>query len=263
MINQQNLWLIGGTSESREIAIEISRLNLSCVVTVTTEDATRLYPKHPCLTVVINRLDKQKAGEFLKKYRIKRIIDASHPYACEISQLAIHLAATYQLPYLRYERPILDRKNVIEVESLYTLLNNNYLQGKRVLLTIGYQSLKFFQDWQDKATLYARILPKIDSLQAALNAGFSPKHLIAFRPPLDYAMEKALWQHWQIETVISKASGNVGGEAIKRQISQELNIPLILIQRPSLSYPQQTSKLEEVKQFCQQTVTSCRGRFRQ
>jgi precorrin-6A/cobalt-precorrin-6A reductase len=256
MINQQNLWLIGGTSESREIATEISRLNLSCVVTVTTEDATRLYPQHPCLTVVMTRLSREKGAKFLKKYNIKAIIDSSHPYASEISQLAIHLSTTDQLPYLRYERPMLDGNSVIEVESLHTLLNGNYLQGKRVLLTIGYQSLKFFQDWHDKTTLYARILPKIDSLQAALNAGFSPKQLIAFRPPLDYVMEKALWQHWQIETVISKASGNVGGEAIKRQISQELDIPLILIQRPSLSYPQQTNKLEEVKQFCEQTVNS-------
>ncbi|MGK7934081.1 MAG: cobalt-precorrin-6A reductase [Microcystaceae cyanobacterium] len=252
MINQQNLWLIGGTSESRELATAIIRLNLSCVVTVTTEEAIPLYPQHPCLTVVITRLSREIAAEFVINNNIKGIIDASHPYASEISQLAIHCATIYQLPYLRYERPILLGQNIIEVESLHTILTDYYLLGKRVLLTIGYQGLKFLENWHDKATLYARILPKIDSLQAALNAGFSPKQLIAFRPPLDYEMEKALWQHWKIETVVSKASGQVGGEDIKRQISQELKIPLILIQRPSLSYPQQTSDLEQIKIFCQQ-----------
>ncbi|MGK7944467.1 MAG: cobalt-precorrin-6A reductase [Microcystaceae cyanobacterium] len=254
MINGQNIWLIGGTAESREIAIEISRLNLYYVITVTTEQALYLYPQSPCLTVIITRLSKITAAEFIKKYKIKAIIDASHPYATEISKLAIYCATNFNLPYLRYERPTLSGDNIIEVKSLDTLLNSHYLLGKRVLLTLGYQSLKSFKDWHNKATLYARILPKIDSLQAALNAGFPPKQLIAFRPPLNYEMEKALWQHWQIETVVSKASGRVGGEDIKRQISQELKIPLILIQRPSLSYPQQTSELEQVKQFCEREM---------
>ncbi len=114
---------------------------------------------------------------------------------------------------------------------------------------MGSNALPFFQNWQKKAILYARILPKIESLQVALNAGFPSDRLMAFRPPLNYAVEKALWQHWNIEIVVSKASGKAGGEDIKQKVAQALNIPLILIKRPHFNYPQQTSNLEEVKKF--------------
>jgi precorrin-6A/cobalt-precorrin-6A reductase len=64
-------------------------------------------------------------------------------------------------------------------------------------------------------------------------------------------LEKALWQQWDISLVVTKASGAAGGEAIKRQVAAELGIPLIVIARPVVEYPQQTSDLEAALEFCQ------------
>jgi precorrin-6A/cobalt-precorrin-6A reductase len=249
MINQGKIWLIGGASESREIALEIVKLNLPCVVTVTTKEAKRLYPDHPLLTILQIILDPLNWEDFYQKNSIQLIIDASHPYAMNISQLAINLSTSYGLPYLRYERSSLSKAQNIVLDSIKTLLSGGYLQGKRVFLTLGYKSLIGFKDWPDKHLLYTRILPKIESLQGALKAGFLPENLIAFRPPLNYEMEKALWQHWKIQIVVTKASGKVGGEDIKQQLSQELNIPLIIIKRPEIFYPQQTDDITEVVKF--------------
>ncbi len=248
----KSIWLIGGTSESREITQILLRLSYTCIVTVTTPEAQFLYPPHPDLTVIIGRLKGQALTDFIPKYAICGIIDASHPYAVTISQQAIQLANRYQIPYLRYERPENSQGNSIIVKSFDALFSTSYLLGKRVLLTVGYQSLSLFESWHSKATLYARILPKLESLKGALAAGFSPERLIAFRPPLNLEMERALWKHWQIECVVSKASGKVGGETLKQQVANLLNIPLIIIDRPILNYPQQTNNLEDIILFCQQ-----------
>ncbi len=251
---RERIWLIGGTQESREIAIALSQTNLPCTITVTTEPARSLYPPASNLRVLVTRLDINQLEKFLTDEKIGAILDASHPYAVEISRGAIASANQLQIPYLRYERLSVDTaKNssqIIQLDSFNTLINKDYLQGKRVLLILGYRPLPLFHNWQDKATLFARILPSVTAMEAAIAAGFTPDRIIALRPPVSANLEKALWEHWQISLVVTKASGTPGGEDIKRMVAAELGIPLIVINRPKVDYPQQTSNLSVALEFC-------------
>lgn len=259
MSSQQRLWLIGGTSESRELAKQLIQQGIPCTVTVTTETARSLYPQSPLLRVIVGRMNAVQIQEFLQLEKIAGILDATHPYAVEISQTAIALSAQNCLPYLRYERPkvLPTEENFLTFSSFESLLTSNILLDKRVLLTIGYQALPLFQSWQTQATLFTRILPSVASLQTALDAGFSSDRIIAFRPPISADLERALWQQWQIDLVVTKASGNAGGEAIKCQIGKELNILIAIITRPVVDYPQQTSEIAIALQFCHQVIPDC------
>jgi precorrin-6A/cobalt-precorrin-6A reductase len=197
-------------------------------------------------------MDYPSMERFCLEEKIVAIIDASHPFAGEISQLAIAFATTKSLPYLRYERPSTPHpanQRIIEVDSFSTLLSGDYLRGQRVLLATGYKTLPLFQSWHDRATLFVRILPHLQSLEVALAAGFCPERIIALRPPISLELEKALWQQWQISLVVTKANGKVGGENIKIIVAKKLNIPLIIIARPNISYPQQTGDLSKVGQW--------------
>lgn len=253
LANCQRLWLIGGTQESAQIAAAIAcNSNVACIISVTTQSARSLYPDAPNLQVRVGRLDNQQLEEFLQQQQIGAVLDASHPYAVEISRNAISICQKLQIPYLRYERPAIDNqqnKRVIELDSFDTLLAGNYLTATRVLLTIGYRYLPLFQAWQPKATLFARILPSQVALQAALNAGFTSDRLICLRPPISADLERSLWQQWHINLIVSKASGSPGGEDIKRSIAAQLDIPLILVNRPTVAYPQQTSDLAVALEF--------------
>ncbi len=77
---------------------------------------------------------------------------------------------------------------------------------------------------------------------------------MAIRPPVSMALEKALWQQWQISVVVAKASGAAGGETVKRAIAAELGTQLILIDRPRLGYPKQTNLISEAVEFCSETL---------
>lgn len=249
----QCLWLIGGTQESAQLAKAIAHTHISCIISVTTESARALYPPAPNLQVWVGRFTLAQIQEFLQQQQIVAVLDASHPYAVEISQLAIAATQKLKIPYLRYERPSLDQGTRGEVlDSFETLLSGNYLQGQRVLLTVGYRPLYLFQPWQDRATLFARILPSAIALAAADWAGFTPDRLICLRPPIFADLEKALWQQWKISLVVTKASGTPGGEDVKRTVAAQLGVPLIVINRPLVDYPQQTSDLSVALEFCQQ-----------
>ena len=270
--NKGRIWLIGGTQESATLANIIAQEGWPCTISVTTEAAMALYPPAPLLRVRVGKLDAFQLGQFLQSESISAILDASHPYAVEVSKLAIATAYQYQIPYLRYERPRLDLISQADhpsfpdlglensqiftgLDSFDTLLRSEILTGQRVLLTVGYRTLPLFQPWQDKCTLFARILPSVPALEAALAAGFMPDRLIALRPPVSLDLERSLWQQWQISLVVTKASGVAGGEDVKRIVARELNVPVAVIERPAVEYPQQTSDVATAVEFCRQHLT--------
>ncbi|GAB4463732.1 MAG: cobalt-precorrin-6A reductase [Elainellaceae cyanobacterium] len=250
------LWLIGGTQESAMLARLLIAEQIACVVTVTTAAARRLYPESELCRVWVGRLAAETVGEFLQTYSIRGILDASHPFAAAVSELAIATASWYHLPYLRFERASVDESSPTDLTfpSFEALLDTELLDGERVLLTIGYRYLPLFQPWHDRAVLFARILPSPEALAGAIAAGFTPDRLIALRPPVSAALETALWQHWQISLIITKASGSPGGEDTKRRVAAELGIRLITIRRPALDYPQMTSDGAIALAFCREVM---------
>lgn len=235
------------------LARDLVARGMVCVVTVTTVAARRLYPDTERCRVWVGRLTTESVGAFLQTYSIRAVLDASHPFATAVSELAIAAAAEFHLPYLRFERSPME--GVFSKESVFpnfeALLETRLLANQRVLLTIGYRPLSLFQPWQERATLFARILPSQEALAGAIAAGFTPDRLIALRPPIPAALETALWRHWQISLVVTKASGHPGGEAIKREVAANLGIPLVTIARPALAYPQVTHDRAIALAFCQ------------
>jgi precorrin-6A/cobalt-precorrin-6A reductase len=246
------LWLIGGTQESARLARAIALANLPCIISVTTESARALYPDAACLQVWVGRFTLLEIEALVQQQRVIGVLDASHPYAVEISQAAIAVCHKLAIPYLRYERPVLGQGAGTQgkIDSFESLLSGGYLQGQRVLLTVGYRPLHLFQSWQDKATLFARILPSAIALESAFKAGFTNDRLICLRPPISTDLEAALWRQWDISVVVAKTSGAPGGEDIKRAVAAELGIDLIAIARPTVEYPKQTSDLSVALDFC-------------
>jgi precorrin-6A/cobalt-precorrin-6A reductase len=251
--DKPRFWLIGGTSESAKLAQILAARWIFTTITVTTVAGKKLYPDSPYLQIRVGRLlSDLETEKFCREENIKGIIDASHPFAITISQRAIAISSLLDIPYLRYERSTLETNGTktIICDSFTTLTQGNYLAGERVLLTIGCNHLYLFKDWQEKATLFTRILPTLNSIEIAYAAGFTPERIIAVRPPVSFELELALWRHWDISLVVSKANGIAGGEEIKQKVANILNIPLIIISRPKLDYRQITDNLDEVINFC-------------
>lgn len=255
---QGKVWLIGGTSDSAQIAEVLAVSGLPLVISVTTATAKALYVNTALVSV--GCMDNLQMKEFCQQNGVRAIIDASHPYAVAVSSEAIAVADRLNLPYLRYERKNYQSKSasinpdVIELPSIEHLVAGDYLANQRILLTIGCKALAKFKIWHDRATLYARVLPKVASLKMAIAAGFTSDRLIAIRPPINAATETALWQQWRISLVVTKASGKAGGEDIKRQVAASLGIPLIVITRPRITYPNQTSEIKDILAFCRRAI---------
>ncbi|EDX86637.1 precorrin-6x reductase [Synechococcus sp. PCC 7335] len=281
-----HVWLVGGTSESAALASALSELDVPYVVTVTTEAAKQLYLD--TAKVWVGQLSAHSIDAFIERWQVRCILDASHPFALEISRLAIKATnqatdSSVAISYLRYERPEVDRQSstdqglfdrgnsnqknietnradspITSVSSLSELLDSGVLQHQRVLFTLGYRQLTQLTSrlahLRQTSQLFVRVLPSIKALSAVLAAGFSSQEIMAIKPPVSPALERALWQQWQISVIVAKASGIAGGEAVKRAIALELGKRLILIERPSIIYPKQTNLISEAIEFCSKTL---------
>ena len=253
-VSVARVWLIGGTQDSAQLALLLARCQIPFVVSVTSPQATELYAQVPACAVVVERFEAVSLDRFLHAAHIVGILDATHPHAQEISKLAMQGAQQHHLPYLRYERPDvpgIEGSQWIEVQDLQTLVAGQMLLNQRVLLTLGYQRLGLFQAWQEHSTLFVRVLPTVTAITAATAAGFSRDRIMALYPPVPAELERALWQHWQISMVVTKASGQAGGEEIKRQVAAELGVQLVVIRRPQLTYLNCTDSFTTALQFCQ------------
>jgi precorrin-6A/cobalt-precorrin-6A reductase len=264
------VWLIGGTHESAVLAKALSTRQIPYVVTVTTAAASKLYAVDA--RVWIGQLTPETIQAFVLEQNVRCILDASHPFAIEISRGAIALSQSQPqnqsqnqspqrplMPYLRYERPAIEygtqqESLVTTVDSIEALVASDLLHHQRVLFTLGYRQLIRFAPLRASAKLFARVLPSEAAIKGALAAGFAPAEMIALRPPICAALEKALWQQWKISCVVAKASGQPGGETIKRQVAEQLGTRLILIQRPPMSYPKQTNSISEAIKFCAESL---------
>ena len=261
---QKRIWLIGGTGESAKLARALLLVQLPLLISVTTDTARSLYPNSPLLQVWVGRFNLSQIEQFLAEQNIIAVLDASHPYAVEISQNAIAACSQKDIPYLRFERARWGGGEMgrwgdgemggrlIYLDSFNQLVAGEYLVGERVLFTVGYKVLPLFRDWHERSTLFARLLPATTSIAAALAAGFTQDKLFAMRPPIPLNLERELWRHWQISMVVTKASGTPGGEDVKRQLAAELGVTLVIIEPPIITYPQVTSDLGEAVEFCQQ-----------
>ncbi|MDI2113189.1 cobalt-precorrin-6A reductase [Commensalibacter nepenthis] len=170
-----------------------------------------------------------KMAEWLKDNQIHAIIDATHPFAQQITKNAYQAARIADVPYLRLERPAWQKKpgdiwhEVKTVEEAVLKLGKDPL---RVFVTIGRKELLPFKECAVSHHYWIR---SVDRPQEC----YLPRHvqLIQAKGPFDEADEMAFLKHHQIHYIVSK---NSGGQTVYAKISaaRKLKIPVILIQRP-------------------------------
>ena len=170
------------------------------------------------------------------KNNIKLIVDLSHPYAMEVSKNAIKAADKCKIKYFRYERKNIDFNYITRFDSYEKIIDYLNNTNGNVLLTIGSKNIKYFNNL-DKKRIYIRILPSIESLKICKKYGFLAEHIIAIMGPFSKELNMVLLKEFNIKYLVTKESGIEGGVIEKIEASKELNVEIIMINRPKFDYP--------------------------
>ena len=179
---------------------------------------------------------------FLREEEISHVIDATHPFAEQISRNAVHACRSSQLPLIRLERPSWEPEsgdNWVLKPDLKSAAEWLIDHPQRVLLTTGHRDLNVFRDAHASFFLIRTIEP-VSFLEGFPNA----ENLIA-RGPFSKDEEIALMRSWKISLLLCK---NSGGEAsfAKLLAARELSIPVLMMKRPEIPEVSQTESIDEV-----------------
>jgi len=249
--------LLSGTSEGPVLARALLDAGYEVTATVTTEEGrVHLFSQlQHALSVQVGGFTEETLRTFLTQGGADLVLDATHPFAVRITQLASTVCAALPTPYVRYERPDWEPpQGTVFVDSYAAAAALLPTLGTRVMLTIGARQLKYFAALHERLRLFARILPALNSLQQALQAGFTQETLLCLRPPFSREFNRSILREYQIEVLVTKASGAAGGVVEKVLAAQDLGLKTLMIRRPAPAGLLTVSTPDAAVRLCQQLL---------
>lgn len=85
-MKDKKILLYAGTTEGRKLASYLGRRGVRLHVCVATAYGESLLPEEKNITVTHDRMDSGQMGEFMRVFEPDYVIDATHPYAKEVTK---------------------------------------------------------------------------------------------------------------------------------------------------------------------------------
>lgn len=234
--------VLSGTKDGRDLVQQLSQKGYQILATAVSKYGGDLLAASGAGEVLVKGLNPEDLKQMIKNKEIKLIIDATHPFARQISAQAMLVARDLRLPYLRFERKqarLPSHPLVHRVGSMEEAAQKAVSLGKTIFLTTGSKTLATFLAYQKdrQPRMVARVLPDPQVMEKCFLLGLSPQDIVAMQGPFSKQLNKALFQEYGADVVVSKESGETGGTDSKIEAALELSLPLVIIERPSLAYP--------------------------
>jgi precorrin-6A/cobalt-precorrin-6A reductase len=178
-------------------------------------------------------------ASYIKEETIDLLVDATHPFADQISRNACAAAERTGIPRLVLWRPSWPRHPLdrwIEVDGIGAAAHALRHLGPRVWLTVGGSELPGFAGL-DEHWFLVRV---IDAAKQPLP--FRNFEVIEARGPFTLENERALIRHHRIDVIVSKASGGSATYA-KIEAAREADLPVVMVRRP---LPEPGERVESV-----------------
>ena len=167
---------------------------------------------------------------YLRSEAISHVVDATHPFAAQMSRNAIAACAEAGVPLVAFERaPWVAGEGdrwiaATDADDAARLLPAG---AARVFLAIGRQSLGAFAARRDLSYL----LRLVDPPEAALP--LAGAEVVVDRGPFTREGDLALMRRHRIDLLVAK---NAGGEGARAKIlaARDLGLPVVMIGRPQV-----------------------------
>ena len=207
--------LLGGTAEAAELADRLAGLPVVTSLAGMTRD-----PRRPEGDLRVGGFGGAAGlAAWAREHGVRAVVDATHPFAEQISAQAVTGLAG--VPLLRLQRPGWVERPGDRWQRVPTVAAAAALVGaRRALVTTGRRTLSAFAACPD-------VLSR--SVEAPAEAHGAT--VLLSRGPFTVEGERELLREHRIEVVVSKDSG---GEATRAKLdaARELGLPVVLVDRP-------------------------------
>jgi precorrin-6A/cobalt-precorrin-6A reductase len=243
MVNQgsdMRALILGGTGDANQLADALARAKLDAIYSYA--GRTKIPLPHELPTRIGGFGGADGLASFIRQENITHVIDATHPFAAEMSRHAVTACAATNIPLIALERAPWSRAagdNWIDVADIYAAVAVLPKTTARVFLAIGRQHIASFA----AKPQHNYLLRFVDAPE-----GSSPlprAEVIVSRGPFTLDSELELMRSRGIEWIVARNSGGTGARA-KIDAARELGLPVVMIARPELPERPHADSVNEV-----------------
>lgn len=244
-----NLLILAGTTEATQLANAVAAQGLRGVVSF----AGRVErPKRQPLPQRIGGFGGV-AGlvAYLRDHEVTHVIDATHPFAAQMSRNAVAACAEARVPLLALTRApwaVQEGDNWTQVRDIAGAVAALDRPAARVMLAVGRMHLQEFAPNPQHFYLLRLVDPP------SAPPPFPDHHVLVSRGPFTEADDRALMERHGIDLVVSKNAGGTGAYA-KIAAARALGLPVIMIDRPMLPARHEAHGVQEVLDWIGHTGT--------
>ena len=180
--------------------------------------------------------------KYLRDQNIARVVDATHPFAAQMSAHAIAACAIADVPLLALERrpwPRIAGDRWIEVDDFTAAAAALGPSPRRVFLGIGRMQLAPFASHPQ----HFYLVRLVDPPRAPLP--LQDAELIVARGPFDLAGDRAMLADHRIDIVVARDAGGDGAFA-KIEAARALRLPVVMVRRPVIPEREKVETVGEV-----------------
>lgn len=222
----KRILLLGGVTEALAIARTLGPEHIYSLAGV-----GRVPTDLTCQVRVGGYGGAEGLARFIGEQGISLLLDATHPYAAQMSHNAANAAQLTGIPCWALRRPAWhpgpddDWREVADWAGLTEAL----APFSRPLFTLGREPMQHLDEIPPQQFWTLR------ALDSAPGSPSSSAHydVIAARGPFHLEDERALFEQRGIDVLISKNSGSQSTEP-KLQVARERGIPVLILKRPEL-----------------------------
>jgi precorrin-6A/cobalt-precorrin-6A reductase len=231
--------ILGGIGDAVELAIKIA--NIPGIEVITSLAGRTREPANLPGNVRTGGFGGVRGlTNYLREMQIDLLIDATHPFANQISENAAAATQEVGIPRLMVIRPPwekLEDDDWLEVEDNLAAATALANRAKRVFLTIGRLEIGTFAHLQDIWFLMRMIDPPNTDVIVP------PGLILCDRGPFNLENEQEILLKYNIDTIVSK---NSGGNATYPKIiaARKLGIKVVMVNRPPVPPGKQVADVD-------------------
>ncbi len=249
--------IYAGTTEGRELAQELARERIYCDISVATEYGRQIMDEKisPYICILQGRMTAEQMRLKCENEQYLAVVDATHPFATEVSVNIRESLKGLDIPYFRLGREKIPGEEGERQTGEQQAEEQNYMARKyfqntaacvealkktegKIFLTTGSKELSAFcREETIRKRLVVRVLPGMESLQECVRNGLEGRQIIAMQGPFSKEMNLAMIRQYQASVLVTKESGKTGGEDTKLAAAGEAQIPSYIILRPNEKTP--------------------------
>lgn len=286
--------IFAGTTEGRMLAEYVYGINqknkgctgnavehpVRCFVCTATGYGKRILDNLPGVAICAGRMDSAGIQHFIEKNNIDLVIDATHPFAgevtaniksaCAAANMKIEANNILQKSAVRYVRCLRERGEHISGENIRATAGGamqnagdsavwtdsvsqavSYLKKTtgNILIATGSKELHLYTEIENyRQRCFARVLSTREAVEKSVDLGFEGRHLIAMQGPFSVEMNLALLKQTEAAWFVTKESGATGGFEEKLKAARLAQAVPVIVGRPY----ETGESLETVKEMIKQ-----------